>query len=48
MNLNIYSFAGFTTFVNIIYCMLFGAMSGAEVAATSAIGGFTFPLMKKH
>jgi tripartite ATP-independent transporter DctM subunit len=34
--------------VNIISCALFGAISGSAVAATSAIGGFMVPNMKKE
>ncbi len=33
--------------VNILSCMLFGAVSGSAVAATSAIGSFMVPAMKK-
>jgi len=39
---------GGLAFVNIISCMLFGAISGSAVAATSAIGGFMVPAMKKE
>lgn len=35
-------------YVNIIANMLFGAISGSAVAATSAIGGFMLPKMKKQ
>ncbi|TSE10816.1 TRAP transporter large permease [Aquimarina algiphila] len=38
---------GGLAFVNIISCMLFGAISGSAVAAASAIGGFMHPMMKK-
>ncbi|AXT60564.1 TRAP transporter large permease [Aquimarina sp. AD10] len=38
---------GGLAFVNIISCMLFGAISGSAVAAASAIGGFMNPMMKK-
>lgn len=34
--------------VNIIACMLFGAISGSAVAAASAIGGFMNPILKKE
>lgn len=34
--------------VNVMSCMLFGAISGSAVAATSAIGSFMIPEMKKH
>jgi len=33
--------------VNVVSCMLFGAISGSAVAATSAIGSFMLPEMKK-
>ncbi|MCM4154845.1 TRAP transporter large permease [Gramella sp. AN32] len=38
---------GGLAFVNIISCMLFGAISGSAVAAASAIGGFMTPMMEK-
>jgi tripartite ATP-independent transporter DctM subunit len=38
---------GGLAFVNIISCMLFGAISGSAVAAASAIGGFMNPMMEK-
>lgn len=38
---------GGLAFVNVISCMLFGAISGSAVAATSAIGGFMIPEMNK-
>ena len=34
---------GGLAFVNVVSCMLFGAISGSAVAATSAIGGFMIP-----
>ena len=34
--------------VNVMSCMMFGAISGSAVAATSAIGSFMVPEMKKH
>ncbi|WP_416307507.1 TRAP transporter large permease [Neptunicella sp. SCSIO 80796] len=34
--------------VNVVSCMLFGAISGSAVAATSAIGSFMLPEMKKN
>ena len=37
------SLPGGLAFVNVISCMLFGAISGSAVAATSAIGGFMIP-----
>ncbi len=39
---------GGLAFVNIISCTLFGAISGSAVAATSAIGGFFVPPLKKE
>ncbi len=39
---------GGLTFVNIMACMLFGAISGSAVAATAAIGSFMVPMMKKE
>jgi len=41
------SVPGGLAFVNVISCMLFGAISGSAVAATSAIGGFMIPEMNK-
>jgi tripartite ATP-independent transporter DctM subunit len=38
---------GGLAFVNIISCMLFGAISGSAVAAARAIGGFMNPMMEK-
>ncbi|MCG2460245.1 TRAP transporter large permease [Flavobacteriaceae bacterium F89] len=38
---------GGLAFVNIISCMLFGAISGSAAAAASAIGGFMSPMMEK-
>ena len=38
---------GGLAFVNIISCMLFGAISGSAVASASAIGGFMNPMMEK-
>ncbi|GAB5409111.1 MAG: TRAP transporter large permease [Balneolaceae bacterium] len=35
-------------YVNIIACMLFGAISGSAAAAASAIGGFMSPKMEKE
>ncbi len=37
---------GGLAFVNIVACMLFGAISGSAVAAASAIGGFMNPQME--
>ncbi|MBT6033000.1 MAG: TRAP transporter large permease subunit, partial [Kordiimonadaceae bacterium] len=39
---------GGLAFVNIIASTLFGAISGSAIAATSAIGGFMIPAMKKE
>lgn len=39
---------GGLAFVNILACMLFGAISGSAVAAASAIGGFMIPKMKEE
>ena len=41
------SVPGGLAFVNVVSCMLFGAISGSAVAATSAIGGFMIPEMNK-
>ncbi|PTB97036.1 hypothetical protein C9994_04725 [Marivirga lumbricoides] len=41
-------FPGGLAFVNIIACMLFGAISGSAVAAASAIGGFMNERMEKE
>ncbi|MFA5293850.1 MAG: TRAP transporter large permease [Phycisphaerae bacterium] len=40
-------FRGGLAFVNILTCMLFGAISGSATAAVSAVGGFMVPLMNK-
>lgn len=42
------SLPGGLALVNVMSCMLFGAISGSAVAATSAIGSFMIPEMKKH
>lgn len=39
---------GGLAYVNIFSCMLFGAISGSAVAATSAIGSFMIPEMNKE
>jgi tripartite ATP-independent transporter DctM subunit len=39
---------GGLAYVNILACMLFGAISGSAAAATSAIGGFMIPTLKKE
>lgn len=41
-------FPGGLAYVNIMTCMLFGAISGSAVAAVSSIGGFMVPLMNKQ
>lgn len=38
---------GGLAFVNILSCMIFGAISGSATAAISSIGGFMIPLMNK-
>ena len=40
-------FRGGLAFVNVVTCMLFGAISGSATAAISSIGGFMIPLMNK-
>ena len=42
------SLPGGLALVNVMSCMLFGAISGSAVAATSAIGSFMLPEMKKQ
>ena len=39
---------GGLAFVNILACMLFGAVSGSGVAAAAAIGSFMTPLMEEE
>jgi len=39
---------GGLAYVNVLACMLFGAISGSAVAAASAIGGFMVPRMEKE
>lgn len=41
-------FPGGLAYVNIMTCMLFGAISGSAVAAVSSVGGFMVPLMNKE
>jgi tripartite ATP-independent transporter DctM subunit len=41
-------FPGGLALVNIVACVLFGAISGSAVAAVAAIGGFLNPLMVKE
>jgi tripartite ATP-independent transporter DctM subunit len=40
-------FRGGLAFVNVLTCMLFGAISGSATAAISSVGGFLIPLMNK-
>ena len=40
-------FRGGLAMVNILTCMLFGAISGSAAAAVSSVGGFMIPLMNK-
>jgi tripartite ATP-independent transporter DctM subunit len=39
---------GGLAFVNVVSCVLFGAISGSAVAATSAVGGFMIPEMTRE
>ncbi len=39
---------GGLVYVNIVACVLFGAISGSAVAAAAAIGGFMIPLMARE
>ncbi len=41
-------FRGGLSYVNILTCMLFGAISGSAVAAVSSVGGFMIPLMNQE
>ncbi len=40
-------FTGGLAYVNVLTCMMFGAISGSSVAAVSSVGGFMIPEMKK-
>jgi tripartite ATP-independent transporter DctM subunit len=40
-------YRGGLAYVNVVTCMLFGAISGSATAAVSSIGGFMIPLMNK-
>jgi tripartite ATP-independent transporter DctM subunit len=40
-------FRGGLAFVNVLTCMLFGAISGSATAAVSGVGGFMVPIMNK-
>jgi len=46
-NVVVGGFRGGLAFVNILTCMMFGAISGSAAAAVSSIGGFMIPLMNK-
>ena len=39
---------GGLSYVNIMTCMFFGAISGSAVAAVSSVGGFMIPIMNKQ
>lgn len=41
-------FRGGLAYVNVMTCMLFGAISGSSVAAVSSVGGFMIPRMNKE
>jgi tripartite ATP-independent transporter DctM subunit len=41
-------YPGGLAYVNIVACMLFGAISGSAVAATAAIGGLMIPMMQRE
>lgn len=47
-NVMVGRFRGGLAFVNILTCMLFGAISGSAAAAVSSVGGFMIPLMNKR
>ena len=40
-------FPGGLAYVNVLTCMLFGAISGSATAAVSSVGGFMVPLMNR-
>jgi tripartite ATP-independent transporter DctM subunit len=40
-------YRGGLAYVNVVTCMMFGAISGSATAAVSSIGGFMIPLMNK-
>lgn len=40
-------FRGGLAYVNVLTCMMFGAISGSAAAAVSSIGGFMIPLMNR-
>lgn len=41
-------YRGGLSYVNVVTCMMFGAISGSSVAAVSSVGGFMIPLMNKE
>lgn len=41
-------FRGGLSYVNVMTCMLFGAISGSATAAVASIGGFMVPIMNKR
>ena len=41
-------YRGGLSYVNVVTCMMFGAISGSAVAAVSSVGGFMIPLMNKE
>ncbi len=47
-NVMVGRFPGGLAYVNIMTCMLFGAISGSAVAAVSSVGGFMVSLMNKE
>jgi len=46
-NVLVGQFRGGLAFVNVLTCMLFGAISGSATAAVSGVGGFMVPIMNK-
>ncbi|MBN1577352.1 MAG: TRAP transporter large permease [Chitinispirillaceae bacterium] len=46
-NVLVGQFRGGLAFVNILTCMLFGAIAGSSTAALSGVGGFMIPVMNK-
>jgi len=40
-------FSGGLAYINVLTCMLMGALSGSSIAAVSAVGGFMIPEMNK-
>ncbi len=41
-------FRGGLAYVNVLTCMMFGAISGSATAAVSSVGGFMIPLMNRR